>query len=89
MAVRRSSVFELGIPVIGSPHQRIIEYINAVAHAQQEHNNDDTPSALNDRKEYSLAQFAFKQSLMENARHPLNHGHKKMGRLFTRWVSDF
>jgi hypothetical protein len=60
MAVRRSSVFELGIPVIGSPHQRIIEYINAVAHAQQEHNNDDTPSALNDRKEYSLAPILLK-----------------------------
>ncbi|WP_185232048.1 hypothetical protein [Teredinibacter franksiae] len=79
MAVRRSSVFELGIPVIGSPHQRSIEHINAVAHAQQEHNNDDIPSALDGRREYSLSQFAFKQSLMENARHPLTHGHKKMG----------
>ena len=84
-----SSDLELGIPVIDSQHQRIVDYINQVIQAQQYKNKQQILEVLNELVEYTLSHFTFEESMMEEAGYPFVNAHKKVHQLFARRVSGF
>jgi hemerythrin len=84
-----SSDLETGIQVIDKQHQRIVEYINKLYHAQQFHSREEVGTVLDELVDYTLSHFAFEESLMEEAGYPFINAHKKVHQLFVRRVADY
>jgi hemerythrin len=80
---------ELGIGVIDSQHQRIVEYINQVDHARQTASAAELAEVLDELVDYTLSHFAFEETLMEEAGYPFIKAHKKVHQLFTKRVDAF
>lgn len=89
MSLFWSPELELGIPVIDSQHQRIVEYINQVEHARTSHNKAEIFAVLDELVDYTLSHFAFEESLMEEAGYPFLNAHKKVHQLLTNRVGAF
>ncbi|WP_075184594.1 bacteriohemerythrin [Teredinibacter haidensis] len=89
MAIAWTAELELGIPVIDSQHQRIVDYINTVSDAHKSHRTNDVFSVLDELVDYTLSHFAFEESLMEESGYPFLNAHKKVHRLFARRVASF
>ena len=89
MEITWSSDLELGIPVIDSQHQRIVDYINQVAHANSAKGRADVLNVLDELVDYTLSHFAFEENLMDEAGYPFANPHKKVHRLFARRVANF
>lgn len=84
-----NSDLETGIQVIDKQHQRIIDYINKLYHAQQYHSREEVGTVLDELVDYTLSHFAFEESLMEEAGYPFINAHKKVHQLFVRRVGDY
>ena len=84
-----NSDLETGIQVIDKQHQRIVDYINKLYHAQQFHSREEVGSVLDELVDYTLSHFAFEESLMEDAGYPFINAHKKVHQLFVRRVGDY
>lgn len=78
-----------GIHVIDSQHQRIVDYINKLDHAQAHHDRAEVADVLDELVDYTLSHFAFEESLMEDAAYDFLNAHKKVHRLFTQRVADY
>ncbi len=89
MAIAWSSELEIGIPVIDAQHQRIVEYINTLAHVQKSKSQKELLSLLDELVDYTLSHFAFEESLMEEAGYPFTNAHKKVHQLFAKRVVSF
>ncbi len=89
MSLQWSSELEIGIPVIDSQHQRIVEYIGKVEHAHQQHSQNELMEVLDELVDYTLSHFAFEESLMEEAGYPFIKAHQKVHALFTRRVESY
>ncbi|MDX1341439.1 MAG: bacteriohemerythrin [Reinekea sp.] len=89
MAIAWSSELEIGIPVIDAQHQRIVEYINTLAHVQKTKSQKELLSLLDELVDYTLSHFAFEESLMEEAGYPFTNAHKKVHQLFAKRVVSF
>lgn len=89
MTLEWSSELEIGIPVIDSQHQRIVEYINKVELAHQHHSQEELLLVLDELVDYTLSHFAFEETLMEEAGYPFIKAHKKVHALFTRRVAGY
>ncbi|MEJ2041680.1 MAG: bacteriohemerythrin [Reinekea sp.] len=89
MPIKWSSELEIGISVIDSQHQRIVEYINQVEHVRKTHDKHELLLILDELVDYTLSHFAFEESLMEDAGYPFSKAHKKVHQLFTRRVESF
>lgn len=79
----------IGIPVIDSQHQCIVEYINQVEHAKLTHSAEELNEVLDELVDYTLSHFAFEETLMEEAGYPFINAHKKVHQLFARRVGSF
>lgn len=77
------------IPVIDKQHQRIVEYINKLHHAQQQHSREEVSVVLDELVDYTLSHFAFEESLMEEAGYAFVNAHKKVHQLLVRRVADY
>ena len=84
-----TSDLETGIQVIDKQHQRIVDYINKLHHAQQFHSREEVGTVLDELVDYTLSHFAFEESLMEEAGYPFINAHKKVHQLFVRRVADY
>lgn len=89
MTLAWTSDLELGIGVIDSQHQRIVEYINQVEHARQTASAAELSEVLDELVDYTLSHFAFEETLMEEAGYPFIKAHKKVHQLFTKRVDAF
>ncbi|GAB3110981.1 bacteriohemerythrin [Aestuariicella hydrocarbonica] len=89
MSLQWSSDLEIGIPVIDSQHQRIVEYINGVELAHQHHSQKELLVVLDELVDYTLSHFEFEESLIEEAGYPFTKAHKKVHALFTRRVQGY
>lgn len=89
MSLVWSSDLELGIPVIDSQHQRIVDYIGQVEHAQKHHDQAEVMEVLDELVDYTLSHFIFEESLMEEAGYPFCKAHQKVHQLFTKRVDGF
>ena len=84
-----TSDLETGIQVIDNQHQRIIEYINKLHHAQEFHSREEVGTVLDELVDYTLSHFAFEESLMEEAGYAFVNAHKKVHQLFVKRVGDY
>ena len=89
MAIHWEAALEIGIPVIDGQHQRIVEYINQLEHAQQHHSREEVAEVLDELVDYTLSHFAFEESLIEDAGYAFVNPHKKVHALFTKRISDY
>ena len=89
MTLSWSTELALGIPVIDSQHQRIVEYINQLEHASHTHSAAELKAVLEELVDYTLSHFAFEESLMEEAGYTFINAHKKVHQLFTKRVELF
>jgi len=89
MSLQWSSELEIGIPVIDSQHQRIVEYIGKVEMAHKHHSQGELIAVLDELVDYTLSHFAFEESLMEEAGYPFIKAHQKVHALFTRRVDGY
>ncbi len=89
MTLNWTAELEIGIPVIDSQHQRIVEYINKVEHASQHHSQQELLEVLDELVDYTLSHFAFEETLLEEAGYPFIKAHKKVHALFTRRVEGY
>lgn len=89
MSLQWTADLALGIPVIDSQHQRIVEYINKVELAHREHSHQQLMEVLDELVDYALSHFAFEETLMEEADYPFVKAHKKVHALFTRRVTTY
>jgi hemerythrin len=78
-----------GIPVIDNQHQRIVDYINKLDHAQRHHSREEVGEVLDELVDYTLSHFAFEESLMEEAGYSFINAHKKVHQLFVKRVADY
>ncbi len=78
-----------GIQVIDNQHQRIVQYINKLHHAQQNQSQDEVGEVLNELVDYTMSHFAFEESLMEESGYPYINAHKKVHQLFVKRVADY
>jgi hemerythrin len=86
MSLKWGPELEIGIPVIDSQHQRIVEYINKVEVAHKHHSQQELLEVFDELIDYTLSHFAFEESLMEEAGYTFVKAHKKVHDLFTRRV---
>lgn len=89
MSLQWSSDLEIGIPVIDSQHQRIVDYINGVESAHKHHSQAELLEVLDELIDYTLSHFAFEESLIEEAGYPFCKAHKKVHALFTRRIQAY
>ncbi len=89
MTLRWGPELEIGISVIDSQHERIVEYINKAEHSHQHHSQDELLEVLDELVDYTLSHFAFEETLMEEAGYPFCKAHKKVHALFTRRVTGY
>jgi hemerythrin len=87
--IQWSSDLDTGIQVIDNQHQRIVEYINKLDHAQKHHSRDEVAEVLDELVDYTLSHFAFEESLMEDAGYGFINAHKKVHQLFAKRVGDY
>lgn len=80
---------ETGIQVIDKQHQRIVEYINKLQHAQEYDSRDEVATVLDELVDYTFSHFAFEESLMEESGYAFVNAHKKVHQLFVRRVGDY
>jgi len=84
-----TSDLELGIEVIDNQHRRIVDYINDLHYAIDNHNEAQVGEVLDQLVEYTMSHFAFEEDLQERAGYPFHHAHKKVHELFCRKIQDF
>ncbi|MES9855961.1 MAG: bacteriohemerythrin [Sedimenticola sp.] len=77
------------IPVIDKQHQRIVEYINQLHHAQESSSREEVGEVLNQLVDYTLSHFAFEEELMEESGYRFVNAHKKVHKLFVRRISGY
>ncbi|MES9898905.1 MAG: bacteriohemerythrin [Sedimenticola sp.] len=80
---------DTGISVIDKQHQRIVEYINQLNHAQQSSSREEVGEVLDQLVDYTLSHFTFEEELMEESGYRFVNAHKKVHKLFVRRVSDY
>ena len=78
-----------GIRVIDNQHQRIVEYINKLGHAQEHHSRKEVSEVLDELVDYTLSHFAFEESLMEESGYAYIIAHKKVHQLFVERIADY
>lgn len=79
----------IGIDVIDSQHQRIVDYINALYDANQTQDREQVGVVIEQLIEYTLSHFTFEEELMEEAGYPFSRAHKRVHELFARRVTEF
>ncbi len=89
MSLEWTSELEIGIPVIDSQHQRIVEYINKTEEAHLHHSQAELLEVLDELVDYTLSHFAFEETLMEEADYAFIKAHKKVHALFARRVAGY
>ena len=89
MAIVWSSALEIGIPVIDSQHQRIVDYINTVENLVTLPDAASLQMVIDDLIDYTLSHFSFEEELMEAAGYAHTNAHKKVHQLFTKRIATF
>jgi len=84
-----SSDLEIGIPPIDKQHQRIVEYINQLEHAKENHSRSEVGDVVSQLVDYTLSHFAFEEELMEESGYMFVNAHKRVHNLFVRKIGSY
>src|SRR5690554_4565099 len=80
--------YNLGIDVIDSQHQQIVNYINELSYAINRGDNDEVYEVLEKLKDYCLDHFDFEEQLMQQAGYILLEAHQGVHRRFKERVDN-
>jgi hemerythrin len=80
---------DTGIAVIDIQHKRIVDYINQLESARQQHDRAVVGRVLTELIEYTLSHFAFEESLQLEADFKYVKVHKTLHELFTNNVVSY
>lgn len=83
-----SKEFEIGIKVIDTQHQRIVEYINQLAEVEGQVGYDELAELINALIDYTYSHFAFEEALMEEAGYEFLPVHMRTHQAFTDQIND-
>lgn len=84
-----TSDLDTGVAVIDNQHRRIVDYINQLHHAIENHSREQVGEVLDQLIEYTMSHFAFEEDLQEEAGYPFVRAHKKVHDLFTKKMVDY
>jgi hemerythrin len=80
---------QTGIDVIDGQHKRIVEYINKLHDARNDHDQQAVADIIEATVDYTMSHFSFEEALIEDAGYEYVRPHKKVHELFIRRVSEF
>ena len=83
-----TSDLDTGIKAIDDQHKQIVEYINALHDAQQQHDKSNTGIIIGQLVDYTVQHFADEEAMLEGAGDPLIEQHKAIHRRFVDKVSQ-
>ena len=83
-----TSDLDTGIETIDDQHKQIVEYINALHDAQQQHDKSNTGIIIGQLVDYTVQHFADEEAMLEGAGYPLIEQHKAIHRRFVDKVSQ-
>ena len=89
MPIVWTSDLDTGIAVVDSQHKRIVDYINQLESANQQHDRFVVGRVLTELVEYTLSHFAFEESLQLEAGYKNAKIHKALHDLFTGDVASY
>lgn len=80
---------DLGIPMIDAQHKHIVDFINYLHEAIQNHDEFLISHALIGLSDYTITHFAFEEKLLEISKYPLITAHKEVHTAFTKRIDSF
>ncbi len=86
--VQWSSEYEIGIKVIDTQHQRIVEYINKLVDLNGQAGHDEQAELINALIDYTYSHFAFEEALMEEADYEFLTIHIRTHQAFTDQINS-
>lgn len=89
MPIAWTSDLETGIEEIDNQHKRIVDYINKLEGAIEQHDRFGVGQILKELTDYTISHFAFEESLQEEAGYEMAKPHKAVHDLFARRVSGY
>ena len=89
MSIKWSKDWELGIPVVDSQHQRIVQYINKIGDKNIARDKQAIEDIMAELKDYTRSHFAFEETLMEEAGYGFVKAHARVHELFIRKIDDY
>ena len=78
--------WNIGIDVIDSQHQRILDYVNRLAQMENDQNHERVREVIGDLIDYTVSHFSFEEDLLEQVGYPFLKAHKKIHTLFIRKI---
>ncbi len=78
-----------GIEVIDGQHMRIVDYINLLGDAIQQHNRASVGTVLNELVDYTLSHFSFEECLQEESGYRNAKTHKAVHELFIKRLGRY
>ena len=89
MPISWTNDLDTGIEVIDRQHRKIVDYINQLERASQQHDRAIVGRVLAELVDYTLSHFAFEESLQNQARFKFAKIHKSLHDMFARDVADY
>lgn len=84
-----SDELNIGIEVIDHQHRRIVDYINDLEHAHQEHDRAEVQQVVEELVDYTQSHFGFEEEIMREAGYPFLTAHRRVHELFVRRVGEY
>lgn len=82
------SSLDIGVDLIDSQHRRIMDYVNDLHEAIQNHDEDLIVDVMARLRDYTFDHFAFEEQLMERAGYPLLEPHIQVHKRFCARVEE-
>ncbi len=80
---------ELGIESIDAQHQKLVDYINEIAEANDNHDRVALGIALEHLVNYTIEHFAYEEEMLNKAGYPLLAAHSRVHQNFVNKVAGF
>ncbi|MCK5697085.1 MAG: bacteriohemerythrin [Gammaproteobacteria bacterium] len=77
------------ITIIDNQHKRIVDFINQLYDAQENHDKVLVNQVITDLVDYTTSHFSFEENLLEQAEYPFLIPHKKVHQLFIKKINSF
>jgi hemerythrin len=89
MVMTWTSDLNTGIDVIDNQHKSIVDYINELEVAINQHDRDVVGHVLVELVDYTMSHFAFEESLLEEAGYKLLKPHKAIHDVFVKRIEAY
>lgn len=80
---------DTGIEAIDAQHRKIVELINTLDQAAQQHDRHSALGVLEELEQYTLNHFSFEEFLMENGGYPAFESHRQVHQRFAGRIAEY